>query len=78
MLFNLDTQGLVCPMPLLKLKLLLKQCHSGDTIEQLVTDKTSVKDIPAWLENKGYGVQINHPTPSVYCLVIKVNANSGL
>lgn len=78
MLFNLDTQGLICPMPLLKLKLLLKQCRSGDIIEQLITDKTSVKDIPAWLENKGYGVQINQQTHSVYCLVIKVNADGGL
>lgn len=78
MRFQLDTQGLVCPMPLLKLKLLLKQCRCGDIVEQLITDKTSVKDIPAWLENKGYNVQINQQANSVFCLTVEVNADSHL
>ena len=70
--FTLDTQGLICPMPLLKLKMLLKQCHAGDSIQQMISDPTSAKDIPAWLENKGYKVLITQQNQQLFVLDIKV------
>ncbi|MCU4676969.1 sulfurtransferase TusA family protein [Catenovulum sp. 2E275] len=72
MQFNLDTRGLICPMPLLKLKMLLKQCQQGDSITQLITDPTSVKDIPAWLEKKGHKIQIKQEIDSVFVFHITI------
>ncbi len=70
---QLNTQGLVCPMPLLKLKLLLKQCQTGDQIVQSITDTRSVKDIPAWLEMKGYSVEIRRLDSQITILDIKIS-----
>ncbi|KMT66549.1 sulfurtransferase TusA family protein [Catenovulum maritimum] len=68
MRFSLDSTGQMCPMPLLNLKLLLKNCKTGDTIEQSITDKTSLKDIPAWLENKGHQVEIIEKSDGTYLI----------
>ncbi|NTS75973.1 sulfurtransferase TusA family protein [Catenovulum sp. SM1970] len=67
----LDATSLKCPMPLLKLKLLLKKCELCDTIELLVADNASVKDIPAWAEKKGYLVQCNKINNHVVSIMIK-------
>lgn len=49
-----DYTHLKCPMPLLELKLLLKQYSEAKEVELQVADKSSIKDIPAWSEMKGY------------------------
>ncbi|WP_017445308.1 sulfurtransferase TusA family protein [Gayadomonas joobiniege] len=58
MLHILDCRGLVCPMPLLKLKLKLKQMSSGDQLKLWLTDTGSKTDIPRWLNKVG----MNHQT----------------
>lgn len=41
---SLELQGLVCPMPLLKTKKALNAMHSGQLLEVISTDSTSVGD----------------------------------
>ncbi|MER2493974.1 sulfurtransferase TusA family protein [Catenovulum sediminis] len=72
MLIKLDCRHMFCPMPLLQLKLKLKDCQASDTLELWISDKSSLKDIPAWLEFKGYSVEILEVEPHLYRLRIKL------
>lgn len=74
MQFNLDTSKQICPIPLLKLKLVMRQCQVGDRIIQLVSDKSSVKDIPAWLNKKGHLVTVSQVSNNLFELTIKIEA----
>jgi len=50
---KLNLIGLVCPMPLLKLKkFLAEQQGENIDVEVAVSDKGSLKDIPAFCEQK--------------------------
>ncbi len=49
----LDTRGLTCPMPLLKLKKELKGMKSGQILEVLGTDPGSKTDIPNFVRKRG-------------------------
>lgn len=44
-----DTRGLRCPMPLLKLKQALNSAETGQSIELVATDAGSKRDIPAFI-----------------------------
>ena len=46
----LDTRGLRCPLPLLKLKQGLAKMDIGAVIEVLATDAGAMRDIPAFIE----------------------------
>ena len=50
----IDCRDMRCPMPLLTLKLSLKKAKKGEQIQLLLTDRASLKDIPAWLKLKAY------------------------
>nr|WP_230425573.1 sulfurtransferase TusA family protein [Saccharobesus litoralis] len=41
-------------MPLLKLKLAVKKCQSGDNISLLVSDPASSIDVRRWANKMGY------------------------
>ena len=47
---EVDARGLDCPMPLLKAKLALNGCNSGDVVRVLATDAGSVRDFHAFAE----------------------------
>ncbi len=49
----LDTRGLTCPMPLLKVKKELKGMKSGQILEVLGTDPGSKTDIPNFVRKRG-------------------------
>lgn len=51
---QLDTRGLRCPMPLLKLKQALHGMASAEVIEVLTTDPGSVRDFQAFLRQAGH------------------------
>lgn len=43
--FNLDLQGLKCPLPLLKTKKFLSNLLSGDVVEVISDDPASAEDL---------------------------------
>jgi tRNA 2-thiouridine synthesizing protein A len=47
---QLDLKGLVCPLPLLKMKLALKHLESGDLLFAETTDSGSWKDFHKFVE----------------------------
>lgn len=46
----LDTSGLTCPLPLLKLKKVIKTQEAGAVIKLITTDASSAADIPSFCE----------------------------
>ena len=47
----LDTSGLQCPLPVLKLRKMIKTIEGGKIIKMLATDKASLQDVKAFCES---------------------------
>ncbi|MBG9828220.1 MULTISPECIES: sulfurtransferase TusA family protein [Bacillus] len=52
----LDAKGLACPMPMVRTKKAMDTLQTGEVLEVHVTDKGSVKDIPAWANKGGHDI----------------------
>jgi tRNA 2-thiouridine synthesizing protein A len=50
---ELDTRGLNCPLPILKAKKALADMHSGDVLEVVATDPSSMRDFQAFARQTG-------------------------
>ncbi|HEY4686794.1 MAG TPA: sulfurtransferase TusA family protein [Candidatus Subteraquimicrobiales bacterium] len=50
---TLDTQGLICPMPVVKTAIKFEELKVGQILEILATDSGIKEDIPAWCEATG-------------------------
>ena len=51
--FELDTSGLNCPLPVLKLRKILKQMCPGQEVQVIATDQGSVKDFASFCNQTG-------------------------
>jgi len=51
--FELDTSGLNCPLPVLKLRNKLKKMYPGQEIKMIATDPGSIKDIASFCSQTG-------------------------
>ncbi|WP_201611065.1 sulfurtransferase TusA [Psychrobacter submarinus] len=50
----LDTQGLICPEPVMMLHRTIRKADSGDVIEILATDPATTRDIPNFCRHLGH------------------------
>lgn len=50
---ELDTSGLLCPLPVYKAAMALKQLETGQVLELICTDPGSLEDIPAMTRQRG-------------------------
>ena len=55
---EINALGLICPMPLLKLKLALKECEVKQVLKIRVSDNASIRDIPAWAIKQNHHVVV--------------------
>ncbi|HWO99372.1 MAG TPA: sulfurtransferase TusA family protein [Methylococcus sp.] len=51
---ELDTSGLMCPLPLLRLKKTLQVMSAGQVVRVRATDPASVLDFGVYLEQAGH------------------------
>jgi len=49
----LDLKGLLCPIPVVKISMAIKEIGLGETIEATATDPGVMMDIPAWCATTG-------------------------
>ena len=54
--YQLDTQGLLCPMPVIKTQNKIKELAVGDTLEVVASDPGVMHDIPAWCRINGHTI----------------------
>ena len=55
-MMNVDATGLACPMPIVRTKKAMDTLQTGEVLEVHVTDKGSIKDIPAWANKSGHDI----------------------
>ena len=50
---TVDALGLICPLPVLKLKKALKKCAEGEIVKLIVTDPAASIDVPHFCNESG-------------------------
>lgn len=53
---QLDTRGLLCPMPVIRTQQKVALLSPGDVLEVVATDPGVLHDIPAWCRVHGHEV----------------------
>lgn len=53
---EVDARGLMCPLPLLRLKKALQGLESGRVVRVLATDPAAVLDFGVFVEQAGHGL----------------------
>ena len=53
---QLDTRGLLCPMPVIKTQNAIKKLQPGDVLTVQASDPGVLHDIPAWCRINGHKV----------------------
>lgn len=66
MLIKLDTKGLACPMPIIK----LKKCLAQNTVRDMqilmeLTDVGGLKDVPAFCQQQGLLYELVQQSPFI-------------
>ena len=51
---HLDTQGLICPEPVMMLHRIIRKAEAGEVIEILATDPATTRDIPNFCRHLGH------------------------
>ena len=51
---HLDTQGLICPEPVMMLHRVIRKADRGEVIEILATDPATTRDIPNFCRHLGH------------------------
>ncbi len=54
--FEVDACGLMCPLPLLRLKKALQGLEQGQVVRVLATDPAAVLDFGVFVEQAGHGL----------------------
>lgn len=68
---TLDTQGLACPLPVLKAKKAISELPRGGTLEVLATDPGSVEDFKAFCTATGHILREQGEAKGVYRFLIE-------
>lgn len=68
---ELDTTGLMCPLPLLRLKKALQSLEGGQVVRVLATDPASVLDFGVFLEQAGHEMLERTEEIGVFCYLIR-------
>lgn len=63
---QLDTSGLHCPLPLLRLKKLLSTMSSGEVVHVIATDPASVIDFGVYAEQTGNRIVLQREEKGVF------------
>lgn len=61
---QLDTQGLICPEPVMLLHRTIRKAKGGEFIEVLATDPATTRDIPNFCRHLGHTLIDNSETPN--------------
>ena len=68
---ELDTRGLMCPLPLLRLKKILVAMQSGQRVRVQATDPASVLDFGVFLEQGGHQLLAHWSKDSVLHFLVQ-------
>ena len=55
-MIELDTRGLLCPLPVLKLRKLIKSTKQKDKIKLITDDPAAIVDVPHFCYEQGHQI----------------------
>ena len=68
---TIDTKGLLCPMPVVKVKLAIEEMAPGSILRVLATDPAAPKDFTAWCKETGNKLLKSSQEGKVFVLTIQ-------
>jgi len=66
-----DARGLACPMPIVKAKKGIDSLQTGQIMELQTTDKGSMKDFQAWVNQTKHELVESKEVNGVFTFVVK-------
>ena len=69
---ELDATGLLCPLPVLKFKKMIKQLLTGAVIKISATDPDAVKDFNIFTKMKNFELLGSTDTDGVFTFIVKI------
>ncbi|MCY9657150.1 sulfurtransferase TusA family protein [Paenibacillus chondroitinus] len=66
-----DAKGLACPMPIVKAKKGIDSLQTGEIMELQTTDKGSMKDFQAWVNQTNHELIESKEDNGVFTFVVK-------
>jgi len=69
--FEVDACGLMCPLPLLRLKKALQGLDQGQVVRVLATDPAAVLDFGVFIEQAGHALLCRQEEEGVLCFLIR-------
>jgi TusA-related sulfurtransferase len=66
-----DAKGLACPMPIVKAKKGIDSLQTGQIMELQTTDKGSMKDFQAWVNQTKHELVESKEVNGVFTFVVK-------
>lgn len=63
---DLDASGLLCPLPLLRLKKILNDMDCGEVVRVTATDPASVLDFGVYIEQAGHALLSRTETAGIF------------
>jgi tRNA 2-thiouridine synthesizing protein A len=69
--FEVDACGLMCPLPLLRLKKALQGLDNGKVVRVLATDPAAVLDFGVFVEQAGHGLLHSGEEAGVWRFLIR-------
>lgn len=74
---ELDTKGLNCPLPLLRLKKVMPELQAGDVVKVLATDPAAHLDFGVFSERAGHEILAKEEADGVYIFYIRKGNGAG-
>ncbi|RCW42524.1 sulfurtransferase TusA family protein [Paenibacillus prosopidis] len=66
-----DAKGLACPMPIVKAKKGMDSLQTGQLMKLQTTDKGSMKDFQAWVNQSKHELVESHEVNGVFTFIVK-------
>ncbi|HBK81344.1 MAG TPA: sulfurtransferase TusA family protein [Nitrospinae bacterium] len=69
---ELDCQGLLCPVPIIRTSKTVKQMEVGQVLKMVATDPGSMPDMEAWARQTGHELLSASEEEKVYTFYIRL------
>ena len=70
---QLDTRGLLCPLPVIRTQDAIKSLAPGQILEVFASDPGTLHDIPAWCRVHGHTIVSQNEEDRELTFIIQVN-----
>ena len=74
-MIELDTRGLLCPLPVLKLRKLINSVKQKDKIKLITDDPAAIVDVPHFCNEQGHQILKSFKEKNYDLFIIETSSN---